>query len=153
MTVEDITTREGMSQDGETTAVESMIAAGGSAGYSSSSSDGCYIATATLVSGGSENQLDILRQWRDEVMRVTQIGRSLEAFYHRTGPTVAHRVKGNSALAASFLYPFVRPSVWLAQRRAKSRVFKSVYDVTLYAVFLSGLAYGTVVYLVCHKSK
>jgi hypothetical protein len=97
--------------------------------------------------------LNVLRGWRNEVMRATQIGRSLEAFYHRTGPTVANKVKGNSALAASFFFPFVRPSVWLVQRRAKSRRLKSIYDVLVYAVFLVGLAYGTVVYLLCKNSR
>ncbi len=110
---------------------------------------GCYIATATLTGGGSPLYLEALRTWRDKVMHATSWGRALERFYDRTGPVVAVQVQRNKALAASFLYPFVKPAAWMAQRRFRSR-WGVLYDILIYIVFLTGLAYGTLIYLVSH---
>lgn len=107
---------------------------------------GCYIATATLRGGGSEMQLNLLRSWRDEVLTSTEIGRLLETFYDRTGPSVAQQVARNSLLAHSFLIPFVRPSVWLAQQREKYPQWSYFFDSLLYLVFILGLGYGSIVY-------
>jgi hypothetical protein len=134
---------------------------GGFSGYSSDSgggdsgggSSGCYIATATLKGGGSEEQLNILRNWRTEVMRATNLGRTLEAYYDKTGPTVANRAKNSPALSASFLFPFVKPSVWLLKHRSQSKFFKPIYDLLVYAVFLAGLTYGTLIYIVSPKTN
>lgn len=112
----------------------------------SSSSGGCYIATATLTGGGTETQLNWLRSWRDQVLTKTSLGRRLEGYYDWTGPTVAEWVANNQLLASTFLYPFVKPAVWLAQRRAMSGAFKPVLDLSIYLIFLLGLAYGSLVY-------
>lgn len=113
-----------------------------------SSPSTCYIATATLTGGGSEAQLNILRAWRDRVLSATSFGRSLEAFYDRTGPQVARHVKYNEILANSFLYPFVKPAIWLVEKRSKHLSFAAFFDLAIYVVFLTGLVYGTVVYLI-----
>lgn len=118
---------------------------------SSSSSSGCYIATATLTCGGNDAQLNTLRQWRDEVMQATEIGRQLEKYYDKTGPVVARKVADNPTLAKTFLYPFVKPAVWLAQRRQAHSKIRHLYDVAIYLVFLTGLVYGSLVYWVCEK--
>ena len=115
------------------------------------SSGGCYIATATLTTGGSEAQLNILRAWRDRVMSATSFGRNLEAFYDKTGPTVASHFKHNKILANSFLYPFVKPAIWLIEKRSYYPVFAIFSDLAIYAVFLTGLVYGTMVYLLHPK--
>lgn len=116
----------------------------------STSGGSCYIATATLTGGGSESQLNVLRAWRDRVMTATSFGKSLEAFYDQTSPVVANRVKQNSILANSFLYPFVKPAVWLVEQRSQHPRFAIFYDLAIYAVFLTGLAYGTLVYIFYH---
>jgi hypothetical protein len=116
-----------------------------------SSSSGCYIATATLTTGGSDAQLNILRAWRDRVMTATRFGRNLEAFYDKTGPTVASHVKHNQLLANSFLYPFVKPAIWLVEMRSQYPTFAILFDLAIYAVFLTGLAYGSIVYLLHPK--
>jgi len=116
------------------------------------SSSSCYIATATLTSGGSESQLNILRAWRDEVLTATTFGRNLEAFYDRTGPTVARQVKLNPILANSFLYPFVKPAIWLVEMRSHHLVLAPLFDLGIYAIFLLGLIYGAIVYLFCQDS-
>jgi|GEM_PF-1256092 len=117
-----------------------------------SSSGGCYIATATLTGGGSEAQLNVLREWRDRVMAVTIFGRGLEAFYDKTGPTVANHVKHNPTLANSFLYPFVKPAIWLIEMRSHYPALALFFDLAIYTVFLTGLVYGTAVYLFHPKS-
>jgi hypothetical protein len=116
-----------------------------------SSSSGCYIATATLTTGGSEAQLNILRAWRDRVMSATSFGRNLEAFYDKTGPTVAKHVKHNQLLANSFLYPFVKPAIWLVEMRSQYPLFAMFFDLAIYTVFLTGLIYGTIIYLLHPK--
>jgi hypothetical protein len=108
----------------------------------------CYIATATIVGGSSEVQLAWLRSWRDDVMRSTRIGCSLEAFYDMTGPLVAAEVMAHPILAASFLHPLVRPATWLASRRRRNRI-RVLFDALIYALFLVGLAYGSIIYLLC----
>lgn len=113
------------------------------------SSSGCYIATATLKGGGSDAQLNFLRQWRDDVLNSTKLGRKMEQFYDMTGPTVAARVRGNFILANTFLYPFVKPAVWLAQQRRETFWIRPAYDLLIFAIFLCGLVYGSAVYLFC----
>lgn len=117
-----------------------------------SSSSGCYIATATLTTGGSEAQLNILRAWRDRVISATSFGRNLEAFYDKTGPIVASYVKQNQLLANTFLYPFVKPAIWLVEKRSQYPTYAILLDLAIYGVFLSGLAYGTIIYLL-HPKK
>lgn len=116
-------------------------------GNNSGGGGGCYIATATLQKGGSEAQLNLLRRWRDDILNATALGRKLEAFYDLTGPVVASHVPHNPLLASSFLYPFVKPAVWLAQKREMHPDFRFVANTLIFIIFLAGLVYGSLVYL------
>jgi hypothetical protein len=112
------------------------------------SSGGCYIATATLTGGGSEADLNLLRAWRDDVLSTTSIGHQLEAFYDMMGPTVASRIRGHRLLACSFLYPFVKPSIWLVRQRLKCKPLIPLFDLLIYSIFLLGLGYGSLLYTI-----
>lgn len=107
----------------------------------------CYVATATLVGQGAAEQLDILRQWRDQVLRSNKRGRRLEKIYNRIGPRVAALIKRRPGLASSCLHAFVKPSVWLACKRPQLRFLSSGRNFALYFLFLGGLAYGTMLVL------
>jgi len=107
---------------------------------------GCYIASATLKCGGDDSQLFTLRKWRNEVMRATKLGRNLEILYDKTGPVVANRVADNTVLAKTFLYPFVKPSIWLTERRIHYPQWTWFFNLLIYGIFLTGLMYGLVIY-------
>jgi hypothetical protein len=115
---------------------------------SSKSSSSCYIATATLVYSGSEVDLNLLRQWRDTVLLKNRIGFCLVTHYHRTGPGVAAVAKQNRLLAASFLFPFVRPALWLIKWQTTTRLATTLRDIAVATIFSFGLLYGTFIWLV-----
>jgi tetratricopeptide (TPR) repeat protein len=104
----------------------------------------CYIATAVLMNQGSEAELDLLRDWRDLVLRQTAIGEHLANYYRQIAPLVAGHVSNNPSLSFSFLYPFVKPAIWLTQQRLIKPQWHWAYDVCLYLIFLSMLAYSSV---------
>jgi tetratricopeptide (TPR) repeat protein len=109
---------------------------------------GCYIATATLQGGGSEEQLDLLRSWRDEVLKETFVGELLLSHYKRVGPTVANYIADRRFLANTFLYPFIFPAVWLVQQRQLHQSLVPYFNSIIYTIFLTVLAYGSCLYII-----
>jgi len=57
----------------------------------------CFIATAA---GADAPQLDILREFRDEVMRPNKLGAALVSLYYETSPPIAEFIAQNGALKA-----------------------------------------------------
>ena len=110
------------------------------------SSDDCYIATATLKGGGAEAHLDLLRGWRDEVMKPTWMGQWLLKLYKTIGPVVASQAEKSTLLAMTCLFPFILPGIWLVQQRQNHRWLSPFLDPIIYSIFLLGLSYGMVLY-------
>jgi tetratricopeptide (TPR) repeat protein len=106
----------------------------------------CYIATASLQTGGSEARLNLLRNWRDQVLRQTVLGQWLAGYYEQIAPRVASKVATNLWLRSSFLFPFVMPAIWLTQQRISHPQFSGIYDVGLYAILLLMLTYSSACY-------
>ena len=108
---------------------------------------GCYIATATMVCKEKHYVLVNLRQWRNEIMRPKKIGRTLEAYYDKIGPSVAEKAANDKWLAASLFYLFVKPAVWLVSHKKNSSFSGRIYDAGIYALFIAGLVNGSIVYM------
>lgn len=66
----------------------------------------CFIATA---SGADAPQLDILRAFRDDVMRGNPVGDALIDFYYTVSPGVADVIADNGALATAVRLLLVNP--------------------------------------------
>jgi DNA-binding transcriptional MerR regulator len=115
--------------------IESLRETKGSSGI-------CYVATATLAAGGDDSRLTPLREWRDEVLRGSRIGRKFEEYYDEIGPRVAKRVCRSKRLSFWCLHLFVGPAVLLTRRRLQNSLLASARDVLVYAIFVSGLLYG-----------
>jgi tetratricopeptide (TPR) repeat protein len=106
----------------------------------------CYIATASLQTGGSEAQLNLLRGWRDQVLKQTTFGQGLADYYKHIAPLVASKVGSSVWLRNSFLFPFVIPAIWLTQKRISHPKLSLIYDIWLYAILLLMLTYSSACY-------
>jgi hypothetical protein len=79
----------------------------------------CAIATATLGSR-SETELDLLRTYRRQVFESNLLGIILSEYYDRIKFRVAGFIKNRVTLRTMFLYFFVKPGLWLTQRRLQN---------------------------------
>jgi alpha-tubulin suppressor-like RCC1 family protein len=89
----------------------------GGYGHPSSTGGGgfCFIATAAYGTD-TASQLDILREFRDNILLPSTLGTKLVSFYYRTSPPVANFVSRHEALRTvvrvGFLDPIVRILTW-----------------------------------------
>jgi curved DNA-binding protein CbpA len=82
---------------------------------SSGSGSSCFVATAAYGSPLAE-ELDVLRLWRDKVLRTRTMGRRFIAIYYRIGPAFAKLVDRSDALKLS-----VRFVVYQILKRLESK--------------------------------
>jgi hypothetical protein len=74
----------------------------------------CFIATAALPPAAAE--LELLRAWRDDVLRARSSGRAFIAAYERVSPPLARVIARSPLLRAVVRSTVVVPSAWLARR-------------------------------------
>jgi hypothetical protein len=72
----------------------------------------CFIATAA---GADAPQLDILRDFRDEVMRPNPVGAELVSLYYTVSPSIAKFIAGSEFLKDVVMKLVVDPAVSIAQ--------------------------------------
>jgi hypothetical protein len=65
----------------------------------------CFIATE--VFGPASPEVQTLRRFRDDILRLTPIGRQLVVIYYRHSPTIARALRA-SAIARASVRPFLR---------------------------------------------
>ena len=70
----------------------------------------CFIATATYGTDTAK-ELDILREFRDEVLLPDRLGAEFVSFYYRTSPPIADFISQHEALRAVVRELFVDPIV------------------------------------------
>ena len=90
---------------------------------SGNSSGGCFIATAAYGSY-SESHVLILREFRDNVLSRTVLGRLLIRCYYKTSPPVAHMIASREyakKLVRTFLKPIVNLVGKIDKTPTKSR--------------------------------
>jgi uncharacterized repeat protein (TIGR02543 family) len=74
----------------------------------------CFIATAAYGSPTAE-QLDVLREFRDVVLRKSNAGSQLVALYYKLSPPVADFISGDSFLRTLVRELLVDPVVWMVE--------------------------------------
>jgi hypothetical protein len=75
---------------------------------------GCFVATAAYGTSTAE-QIDVLREFRDEVLLKNTLGSVSVALYYRLSPPVADFIAGNEAVRTLVRELLVDPIVWLVK--------------------------------------
>jgi hypothetical protein len=74
----------------------------------------CFIATAAYGSP-SARQIDVLREFRDEVLLKSTAGSQFVALYYQLSPTIADFIAGNELLRTLVRELLVDPIVWVIE--------------------------------------
>lgn len=77
-------------------------------------SGGCFIATAAYGTSTAE-QLDVLREFRDDVLLESTVGSQLVELYYQTSPPIADFISENSFVRTLVRELLVDPAVWLVE--------------------------------------
>jgi polyhydroxybutyrate depolymerase len=77
-------------------------------------SAGCFIATAAYGTSTAE-QLDVLREFRDDVLLESTVGSQLVDFYYRTSPPIADFISEHEVVRTLVRELLVDPIVWLVE--------------------------------------
>ena len=75
---------------------------------------GCFVATAAYGTSTAE-QIDVLREFRDEVLLKNALGSVSVTLYYRLSPPVADFIAGNEAVRTLVRELLVDPIVWLVE--------------------------------------
>jgi len=75
---------------------------------------GCFIATAVYGTSTAE-QLDVLREFRDDVLLESTVGSQLVDLYYQVSPPIADFISENSFVRALVRELLVDPVVWLVE--------------------------------------
>jgi hypothetical protein len=70
----------------------------------------CFIATAAYGTDTAK-EIDVLREFRDEVLLPNSLGSKLVSFYYRTSPPIANLISQHEALRTAVRVGFVDPVV------------------------------------------
>jgi hypothetical protein len=77
-------------------------------------SQGCFIATAAYGTPSAE-QIDVLREFRDNVLLESTVGSQFVALYYQLSPPVADFISGSSFLRTLVRELLVDPIVWVVE--------------------------------------
>ena len=75
----------------------------------------CFVATAAYGTPVSE-EIDILRQFRDELLLGNPVGRKFVAAYYKLSPSIAESISEHQVLRTVVRECFVNPVVVLVKR-------------------------------------
>jgi polyhydroxybutyrate depolymerase len=75
---------------------------------------GCFIATAAYGTSTAE-ELDVLREFRDDVLLNSTVGSRLVDFYYRTSPPIADFISEHEVVRTLVRELLVDPIVWLVE--------------------------------------
>ena len=81
-----------------------------SADYTFTTSSGCFIATAAYGTSTAE-QINILREFRDEVLLPNKVGTAFVSFYYRSSPPIADFISQHEFLRTMVREVFINPLV------------------------------------------
>jgi hypothetical protein len=79
----------------------------------------CFIATAAYGTPMAE-EVDILRQFRDELLLNNPVGRALVAVYYKLSPRIAKFISGHQVLRTAVRACWVNPAVVLVKLTKRS---------------------------------
>jgi uncharacterized repeat protein (TIGR02543 family) len=75
---------------------------------------GCFIATAAYGTATAK-QLDVLREFRDDVLLKSAVGSRLVDFYYQTSPPIANFISEHSVVRTLVRELLIDPIVWVVQ--------------------------------------
>lgn len=91
----------------------------------------CHIATATYGTPLHED-INILRDFRDEVLMTNPVGTAFVSAYYRTSPPIADALRGNDRLRSATRLTLIAPLVSLSNF--------ALHQTTVWSLFFPGLA-------------
>ena len=104
----------------------------------------CAIATATL-GDSSDAKLDLLREYRRQVLEASVLGTILSEHYNRIKDRVAEFIKSRTTLRTTFFHAFVSPGIWLARRRLRDG--NKLCGVIVFLLVVVMLGWASVLYI------
>jgi subtilisin len=110
--------------------------------FTTDSSGGCYITTATAQEGGTLNSL---RRFRDQSMAATPVGRGLVGLYYRISPPIAKTLERHpESRTARACRTLVQKCAAIsdAQDETESRTKSASLGVVLTMLYMVGIAVG-----------
>lgn len=107
----------------------------------------CAIATATLGSR-SEPELQLLKEYRRQVLESNVLGTILSEHYNRIKFVVAGFIKNRATLRATFFHAFINPGLWLARRRLQNG--SRFCGALAFLIVIVMLVWATILYTVAH---
>ena len=96
----------------------------------------CYIATATYGTPLDKN-IDILRDFRDELLLTNPIGEAFVSTYYRTSPPIADALRENDGLRTVTRLTLITPLVYLSKSLLSGILVICIFIIGLTAVFLT----------------
>jgi hypothetical protein len=74
----------------------------------------CFIATAAYGTPGAE-QIDVLREFRDDVLLKSAVGSEFVSLYYRLSPPIADLIAGHDLVSTIVRDLLIDPIVWMVQ--------------------------------------
>jgi hypothetical protein len=93
----------------------------------------CYIATATYGTP-LDSRIDILRDFRDELLLTNPIGKTFVSTYYRTSPPIADALRENDGLRTITRLTLITPLVYLSKFLLNSILAIGIFIIGLTAV-------------------
>ena len=104
--------------------------------------DDCFITTAVLGTA-AERELNILREFRDSVMRKSRVGNFLVNMYYRISPPIAARLKNQKILKKMLKKLFIIPCVKLVKmKKGRTRFIQTFIDAIVVIVYILGVIFA-----------
>jgi len=95
----------------------------------------CYIATATYGTP-LDSRIDVLRDFRDELLLTNPIGKTFVSTYYRTSPPIADALRKNGGLGTVTRLTLITPLVYLSKSVLSNMLVVFVLLTGLIAFFL-----------------
>ena len=144
-----LTHQSGNIWNGTITAIEgthsvnvSAVDAAGNTGWNNSTGytatpppSPCYIATATYGTP-LDSRIDVLRDFRDELLLTNPIGKTFVSTYYRTSPPIADALRKNGGLGTVTRLTLITPLVYLSKSVLSNMLVVFVLLTGLIAFFL-----------------
>ncbi len=95
----------------------------------------CYIATATYGTPLDEN-IDVLRDFRDEVLMMNPIGEAFVSTYYATSPPIADALRENEGLRTITRLTLITPLVYLSKFALNGILVVFIVGLTVVPLYL-----------------
>ncbi len=106
--------------------------------------EGCFITTAVMEQGG-ERELNILRNFRDSVMKKSSVGRILVDVYYKISPSIAFRLRSRPVLKKLIRNLFIAPCARLLKfKDGKNSLLQRLINVIVLIIYILGVLFAAI---------